>query len=226
MYVLGSVVARHGADTERCYTTVTQAIVGRFGQTFSFALKAQMMGQRSEDAAALLVDALRLPITVAQFLRERDAVLEALFADCSLMPGAERLVRHLHAHRVPIAVATSSHAEHVVLKTARHTDLFALFDHVVTGDDAAVRHGKPHPDIFQACVARFSEPPADPSNVLVFEDSPNGLQAALAGGMQCVLVPDPLLDRAQATCATLVLDSLERFQPEHFGLPPFSDGAV
>ena len=49
------------------------------------------------------------------------------------LAGAERLLRHLHAHGVPFALATSSHQRHFAVKTQRHTELFALFRHRVTG---------------------------------------------------------------------------------------------
>ncbi|KIH66969.1 HAD hydrolase, family IA, variant 3 [Ancylostoma duodenale] len=93
---------------------------------------------------------------------------------------------------------------------------------VLSGDDESIKRGKPYPDAFLETMRRFPEQPVSASRVLVFEDAPNGVKAALAAGMQCVMVPDEMFrEEAQKLNADRILSSLEEFKPEEFGLPPF-----
>lgn len=129
---------------------------------------------------------------------------------------------------------------------SKHQELFSLFHHKVMGTtDPDVKVGKPAPDIFLVAARRFTEP-ATPSDVrlipttrcanlfnfliffcnfqcLVFEDAPNGVRAACLAGMQSVMVPDVHVSQELRKEATIVIDSLEQFEPELFGLPPFKD---
>ncbi|KAH1216184.1 (DL)-glycerol-3-phosphatase 2 [Glycine max] len=158
-----------------------------------------------------------------QFLVEREDMLEKLFPTSEPMPGASRLVNHLHAKGVPVCVATGSHKRHFELKTQRHHEIFSLMHHVVLGDDPEVKQGKPSPDGFLAAAKRFEGGPVDPSNILVFEDAPAGVLAAKNAGMSVVMVPDPRLDKSFLDTADQVLNSLLDFNPSEWGLPPFDD---
>ena len=141
----------------------------------------------------------------------------------SICQGSVKLIKHLHSHNVPLCVATGSKTWLYKVKTTNKEHIFDLFSHYVCSDDPELKHGKPAPDIFQLAASRFSFNPSSPSNVLVLEDAPNGVQAARAANMNVVMVPDPRIDPSLCTDASLCLKSLNEFDPELWGLPPFSD---
>ena len=205
-------------DTERIYTEVTQKIVSRFGKTFDWSVKGNLIGRPALDSANYLVEALALPISASAYLSERNALLRAGFATCEALPGAEKLVRHLHRHAIQMAIATSSARDLFDLKISRHSAWIGLVDGVVTGDDPAIGRGKPAPDIFRIAAERLG---ASPAATLVFEDSPLGLEAGVAANMRVVAVPDPNMDKARYPGADLILDSLLEFAPQRYGLPAF-----
>ena len=55
---------------------------------------------------------------------------------------------------------------------------------------------------------------------MVFEDSPNGVKAAKAAGMVCVMVPDPRTSPELCTEADEVVLSLVDVNLQKYGLPP------
>lgn len=155
-----------------------------------------------------------------QFISEFRAISQARLENVQFMPGAERLIKHLHANKVPICVATSSGEASVAVKTKHHQEVFKLFHHITKGTDPELKEGKPAPDIFLLAASRF-DTKANPADCLVLEDAPNGVQGAISANMQVVMVPADYISDQLKSKATLAIKSLNEFQPELFGLPPF-----
>lgn len=179
-------------DTEPLYTEATQAIVGRYGKTYDWSLKSHTMGRDARLTSRFILERLSIPLSPDEFLAARAPILEALLASSPTMRGAEHFVRSLQADGVPMAVATSSERRLFDIKTRPHA-FFDAFQAVVCGDDPRVAAKKPAPDIFLAAAADLG---AAPSRCVVIEDSPAGVEAALAAGMRVIALPDPAMSTA------------------------------
>ncbi|KAI4464645.1 2-deoxyglucose-6-phosphate phosphatase 2 [Holotrichia oblita] len=178
-----------------------------------------MLGTTTEKCWEILIQELKLADSISNIATEYRARAYELLGNCQFMPGAEKLVHHLYKENVPIAIATSSAERMYLRKIEPHQNFFGMFNPVVCGGtDPAVGQSKPDPRIFLVCAERFSDNPC-PEECLVFEDAPNGVMAAKKAGMQCIAIPDSDIPREAVKDATLILNSMEEFIPENFGLP-------
>lgn len=210
-------------DTEFIYENSVREICRSFNKEYPLDVRMKVMGTQEQITAEIVINDLSLPISVAEFLKMQDDYVRNKFTNLNLMKGAERLIRHLHKSQVPICLATSSGKDMAELKMSNYPELFDLFAHKVMGStDPDVKQGKPAPDIFLVAASRFKDKP-HPNKCLVFEDSPNGVRAAISANMQVVMVPDKIVQPEQRKEATIVLESLEEFQPELFGLAKFKN---
>lgn len=211
-------------DTEKIYKYGISTILKKYGCDYPDEVKAMVLGSQPPDMMTILFQETQIGEsgkTKEEIYKEIVDTYTPLMSSAEWMPGALKLINHLHAHKIPIAIATSSARESFELKTVHHQEPLKLFHHIVLGSaDPEVKHGKPAPDIFLVAAKRFDEKP-DPRKCLVFEDAPNGVTGAKAAGMLCVMVPDPTVPKYRTEAADLVINSLEEFKPEHYGLPAF-----
>ena len=126
-------------------------------------------------------------------------------SDESLVQPEVSAFVHAVAARVPIAIASSALREEVecVLEQARLTDKFRA---IVCLED--VENGKPAPDGYLAALDQLNDAidgdEIAAGQVVVFEDSTVGVQAALAAGMRCIALEGPAYDTETGGAAATV----------------------
>jgi beta-phosphoglucomutase len=128
-----------------------------------------------------------------------------------LLPGVRKLLANLHAAGYRQAVGSSAPRQNldVLLKL---TGIEEYFDVVVGMEDTT--RGKPDPEVFLVAAERLGVTPQD---CIVFEDAVAGVEAAKAGGMQCVAVTfvgHHAPERLKGAGADLIVHSLEEVSVE------------
>ena len=210
-------------NTQTMYSKVSAKILAEHGKTPDWDFKMKVIGRQASEVAEMAVKHYSLPYTGQEYLEMHQTELYAMFPTCDLLPGVEKLVKHLHAHNIPIGVATSSAKKVMDIKvTSKHSEFFSLFSPIVTGCNPTLSQAKPSPEIYQLCASLFATPPSSPGNCLVLEDAPNGVEAGLAAGMQVVMIPHDKAQKKHLLPATQVLATMEHFRPQDFGLPPYT----
>lgn len=171
------------ADTMPLHYRAWKRLVEELGGSFSEELFYQLGGKPTEQILELLRDeyALNVGDTYSAARRKEEYFVQTIHEVGPIEPVLQ-VVRRWHTIK-PLAVASGGFRRNVEM-TLDTIGIRPLFDVVVCVEDYA--RGKPFPDAFLEAARRMN---VAPENCLVFEDSPLGLQAARAAGMQCVFVP-------------------------------------
>ena len=126
-----------------------------------------------------------------------------------LKEGAEEILSQLHARGYRLALATSTEYR-TAERQMRERGLWQYFHACAFGSEVA--HSKPAPDVFLLAAERLG---VAPEQSCVLEDSYNGVRAAHAAGMRCIMVPDLLPpDEEMRQLADSVVPDLEHALPE------------
>jgi len=159
------------------------------------------------------------PPSVEEFLKRHEEIMFEYIGTVEACQGADELVQQLAnlqltdaKTKLPMAIATSSYSTSVTEKRKHHEEMFSYFDTIVTGDDPALKHGKPSPDIYLEAARRIG---VNPKDCVVFEDGMPGVQAGKAAGCFVVAIPDPRFTDDERKIfertADLVLENLSQF---------------
>ncbi len=95
-----------------------------------------------------------------------------------ILPGVLDFLEELQAKNIKIALGSASKNAVLILKTL---DLTGYFEAVIDGTKTV--KGKPDPEVFLKAAAELG---VIPSESIVFEDAPKGVDAALNGGFHAI----------------------------------------
>lgn len=109
-----------------------------------------------------------------------------------LKDGAKEYLEKLHREGVRLGIATSNHRE-LFIGTLTRCGVAELFDAVATTSEVA--RNKDFPDVYLLAAERLGTEPAETA---VFEDIPQGLAGAKAGGFITFGVEDRFSEKERA----------------------------
>jgi HAD superfamily hydrolase (TIGR01509 family) len=191
-------------DTEALFYRVSSEVLASRGKRFTPEIMRAMIGRRSAEVADVFKTLAGLEEPVDVLVAEVRARFGAMMDDAvHPTPGLFVLLDRLKHRGLPLAVATSSRRAYADRLLTRHglRDRFAF---VLASED--VTRGKPDPEIYRLTADRFGVRAA---SLLVLEDSPAGLAAAIGAGAIAVGIPHEHSPAEGLVAAALVVPRLD-----------------
>lgn len=131
----------------------------------------------------------------------------------TIMPGVDYIFKFFKQKQFKIGLATSS-PQNLIDVVVAITGIGNYLDATASAGD--LPYGKPHPQVYLDCANKLQ---VHPHECICFEDSFNGMIAAKAARMTCVIVPHHSQAKDERWgAADLKLSSLQNFGELHFGL--------
>ncbi|NDG14578.1 MAG: HAD family hydrolase [Betaproteobacteria bacterium] len=124
-----------------------------------------------------------------------------------LRPGVLSLIQSAHQAGLRLAIATTTSPVNiaVLLRNAIGPDWKSLF--TVIEDASTAPNKKPHPQVYNQTLSRLGLAGKD---CLAFEDSSNGLRAAISAGLPVLVTPNSFTAHHDFTGALKVLPDLSQ----------------
>ena len=172
-------------NTEHVFAQAAGQMFESRGREMPDGLMRRMMGRRPPEGIMIMKDALEAEESVESLYEEvSERFLTLLDHHLEPMPGVFELFALLEDLSLPKAVATSSPRRFLDNLFGRFDGLPDRFEFALTAED--VEQGKPNPEIYLKAAGRHG---VEPNELLVFEDSEAGTNAAAAAGAFVVSVP-------------------------------------
>ena len=191
-------------DTETIDLQSWQEIYCDHGAEFPISRWMDSLGGSSDlfDPYFHLITELKINVNKIEIRAKKECRDKELLNDLNPLPGVKELIDAADRLDIKLAVASSSERAWVISNLSRLC-LLKRFQCIKCADD--VIKTKPAPDLFEAVLRELG---LKADQAIVFEDSPNGIQAANRAKIFCVAVPNAVTSHLSLDHADLIVDSL------------------
>lgn len=196
-------------DSETIHYRLWCEVLEKFGIEFPLAeYRSKHVGVPCQNNAQILLSDYSIPASIEELVNLKNAKVKNFFEReaFSLIPDVENTVTRLHGH-YQLAVVSGSEG-FAVQSTLKFHQLGELFDTVVTGDQ--VPNNKPFPDVYLSAMNYLG---LSSDECIAVEDTANGMNAALAAGLTCIVIPNEYTQHQDFSKASVVLNSIAELIP-------------
>ena len=173
-------------DSERVYQRFWEEAIAGAGFDPFFCDTLKLRSADRELATSYLRSVYGPGIDVELVRKLRDEEMKEWLEEnrYEVKPGVIQGLVYLRSKGIMPYIVTATPKEKA-MKTLSEYGLLSYFEDVISAKDVA--HGKPAPDCYLKAIA---EAKVAPEEGLAIEDAPNGIEAALAAGLDTYMVPD------------------------------------
>ncbi|HAI83657.1 MAG TPA: hexitol phosphatase HxpB [Chitinophagaceae bacterium] len=172
-------------DSEPLWDEAATTVFERYGFKLSAEQYATTTGLRTREFVSWWLQAYHIPATEIPVAEQAiiNVVTEKVQNKAMAMPGVGAILNFFVERNFKIGIASSSPQSLIDVVVAKLGIGAAI---QATASAESLPYGKPHPDVYLQCAAQLG---VTPTQCIAFEDSFNGMIAAKAARMKCVVVP-------------------------------------
>lgn len=202
-------------DSEPLWTEAATEVFAYYGKKISTADFATTTGLRTSEFVSWWLRDYKFDNTELEKAAEKivELVIKKIKLQGKAMPGMEYILDFFKQRGFKVGLATSS-----PLRVADTViNLLNIEKYIQVKISAEkMQYGKPHPQVYLDCAAALKSSPLE---CICFEDSVNGMIAAKAARMKCVVVPAYIQQKDEKwSIADLKISSLKNFSALHVNL--------
>jgi putative hydrolase of the HAD superfamily len=173
-------------DTETIWYEAFKEALSQFEVDLSIDQFALVIGTDDTVLNQYMMDNLKESATITEVRESASRLFHEKIGQPILREGVEDYLIASKEAGLKIGLASSSKRSWVE-KYLKQLDILPYFEVIKTSDD--VTSVKPDPELYLQAIKALG---VKPEEAVAFEDSLNGLKAARAAGLKCVIFPNPV----------------------------------